>query len=330
MLDYTQIIITLVISFLLAALMGPLFIPLLRRIKAGQSIREEGPESHFSKAGTPTIGGLIIIFATIVTALVIGGSSREMWILIFSFVIFGGIGFVDDFIKVVLKRNLGLRAYQKIIMQFLAALLLVLFHLQTSGSTFILVPFIKESVQLGGFILPEYLDLGGLYIPFMIFVVIATVNSVNLTDGLDGLAAGVSAVVAIFFALFASSLGFVEASIFSGAIAGACLGFLIFNANPAKVFMGDTGSLALGGAIAGVALLTESALLIPIVGGVFFIESLSVIIQVLSYKLTGKRVFKMSPIHHHFEMVGWKETKVVTVFWIATTLFAVIAVFAIR
>ena len=330
MLNYTQIIITLFVSFFLAALSGPLIIPLLRRIKAGQSIREEGPESHFSKAGTPTIGGIIIILSTIIAALIIGGSSSEMWILIFSLLVFGAIGFVDDFIKVVLKRNLGLRAYQKIIMQFLAALLLVLFHLQTSGSTFVLVPFIKESIQIGGFIIPEYLDLGGFYIPFMIFVIIATVNSVNLTDGLDGLASGVSAVVAVFFALLATSLGFIEAGIFSGAIAGACLGFLIFNANPAKVFMGDTGSLALGGGIVAVAVLTESVLLIPIVGGIFFIESLSVIIQVISFKLTGKRVFKMSPIHHHFEMSGWQETKVVTVFWTATTMLAVFAVFAIR
>ncbi len=328
--SYTQIIITILVSFFLAALLGPVLIPFLKRIKAGQSIREEGPESHLQKAGTPTIGGIIIILATIITALVIGGSSYEMWILIFSLGAFGGIGFVDDFIKVVLKRNLGLRAYQKIIMQFLAALLLVLFHLQVSGSTFVLVPFIKESIELGGFIIPEYLDLGGFYIPFMIFVVIAIVNSVNLTDGLDGLASGVSAVVAVFFALLATSLSFADVGIFSAAIAGACLGFLIFNANPAKVFMGDTGSLALGGGIAAVALLTESVLLIPIVGGVFFIESLSVIIQVISYKLTGKRVFKMSPIHHHFEMIGWKETKVVTVFWTATTLFAVFAVFAIR
>jgi phospho-N-acetylmuramoyl-pentapeptide-transferase len=330
MFNYTQIIITLVLSFIIAALLGPVMIPLLKRIKAGQSIREEGPESHYSKSGTPTIGGIIIILGTIIAALIMGGSSREMWILIFSLTAFGLIGFIDDFIKVVLKRNLGLRAYQKIIMQFLAALLVVLFHLQTSGSTFVLIPFIKESVQIGNFIIPEYLDLGAFYIPFMIFVIIATVNSVNLTDGLDGLASGVSAVVAIFFALFAVSLGFITAGIFSGAIAGACLGFLIVNANPAKVFMGDTGSLALGGGIVAVALLTESVLLIPIVGGIFFLESLSVIIQVISFKLTGKRVFKMSPIHHHFEMIGWKETKVVAVFWTATTLLAVFAVFIIR
>lgn len=328
--NYIQIIIALMLSFLSVALLGPLLIPFLQRIKAGQSIREEGPESHFSKAGTPTIGGIIIILGTIVAALIIGGINREMWILIFSMVAFGAIGFIDDFIKVVLKRNLGLRAYQKIIMQFLAALLLVLFYLQTTGSTYVLVPFIKESIQVGNWIIPEYLDLGALYIPFMIFVIIATVNSVNLTDGLDGLASGVSAVVATFFALFAISLGYISAGIFSGAIAGACLGFLLFNANPAKVFMGDTGSLALGGGIVAVAVLTESVLLIPIVGGIFFIESVSVIIQVLSFKLTGKRVFKMSPIHHHFEMVGWKETKVVAVFWTATTLLAIIGVLAIR
>lgn len=330
MFNYTQIIITLLLSFFLVALLGPVMIPFLKRIKAGQSIREEGPESHLAKAGTPTIGGIIIIIGTIIAALIIGGSSREMWILIFSLTAFGVIGFIDDFIKVVLKRNLGLRAYQKIVMQFLAALLVVLFHLQTSGSTFVLLPFVKESIEVGGFIIPEYLDLGAVYIPFMIFVIIGTVNSVNLTDGLDGLASGVSAVVAIFFALFATSLGFTTAGIFSGAIAGACLGFLLFNANPAKVFMGDTGSLALGGGIVAVALLTESVLLIPIVGGIFFLESLSVIIQVISFKLTGKRVFKMSPIHHHFEMIGWKETKVVAVFWVATTILAVFAVFIIR
>lgn len=328
--NYFQIIITLLLSFLLSALIAMIAIPILKRIKAGQSIREEGPQSHLMKAGTPTMGGIIIILGTVITALIIGGSNREMWILIFSFISFGTIGFIDDFIKVVLKRNLGLRAYQKIIMQFLAALSVVLLHLQTTGSTSVLVPFIKESVQIRGFIIPEYLDLGPLYIPFMIFVIIGTVNSVNLTDGLDGLASGVSAVVAIFFALFAISLGFMTAGIFSGAIAGACLGFLLFNANPAKVFMGDTGSLALGGGIVAVAILTDSVLLIPIVGGVFFLESLSVIIQVLSFKLTGNRVFKMSPIHHHFEMIGWKETKVVTVFWTATTIFAIFAVFVIR
>ena len=327
MIHQKQIIYTIIIGFVITLILGPLIIPFLKRLKAGQTIREEGPESHKTKSGTPTIGGIIIIISIFITSLSSGIIDNDLWVALIATLAFGLIGFIDDFIKVVMKRNLGLRAYQKLILQTTVAILIALYHMSQSHTalgTKIIVPFINGSLQIGNFVIPEYLDIGRLYVPFIIFVVVATVNSANLTDGLDGLAAGVTLIVAAFFSLLAMNYGSNSLAIFSSAIVGACLGFLRFNSHPAKVFMGDTGSLALGGAIATTAVLMNVALIIPVVAGIFFIETLSVIIQVISFKSTGKRVFKMTPLHHHFELSGWKETKVVTVFWITTVILCLI------
>ncbi|MCG8541186.1 MAG: phospho-N-acetylmuramoyl-pentapeptide-transferase [Clostridia bacterium] len=318
--DFQQLMITVAISFFITIILGPAIIPLLRRLKVGQSIRAEGPKSHYTKSGTPTMGGIIMIIAILITTLTSGRLNRDLYIIIFATLAFGLIGFIDDFIKVVLKRNLGLKAYQKLIGQIVIATIIAVYQAEVSiYGTQILVPFFRV-----------YLDLGVLYVPFIAFVVVATTNSVNLTDGLDGLASGVTLIVASFFSLVALNWGYPSIAAFSGALTGACLGFLRFNAYPAKVFMGDTGSMALGGAVASIAILMNLTLLIPIVGGIYFVEALSVIMQVVSFKLTGKRIFKMSPLHHHFELVGWKETKIVVVFWSVTLLLCVLGLYALK
>lgn len=316
---YSHIIRTIVIAFLISLFLGPIIIPILKKLKAGQSIREEGPKSHFSKSGTPTMGGIVIIVALILTVLSSGLINTDTIVLIVATVGFGLIGFIDDYIKIIKKRNLGLKAYQKLLAQVILAIVLAMYQSNTSEvGTKVIIPFLKS----------QYLDLGIAYIPFIVFVVVGTVNSVNLTDGLDGLASGVSVIVLSFFSLIALNTGSDSISIFSAALTGACLGFLIHNAYPAKIIMGDTGSLALGGAIVSISILLNLPLFLPIVGGIFFIETLSVIIQVVSFKLTKKRVFLMSPLHHHFELKGWKETKVVGVFWIITAVLCLIGVIA--
>lgn len=320
MIQFKQLITTIAISFFITLILGPIFIPLLRRLKVGQSIRNEGPKSHYSKSGTPTMGGLIMIIAILITTLTAGKLNKDLFMIIFATIGFGLIGFIDDFIKVVLKRNLGLKAYQKLAGQIIIATIIAIYQAQISHySTSVLVPFMNI-----------YINLKMLYIPFIVFVVVATTNSVNLTDGLDGLAAGVTLIVSSFFSLVALNWGFDSIAIFSGALTGACLGFLRFNAHPARVFMGDTGSMALGGAIAAMAILMNLTLFIPIVGGIYFAETLSVILQVLSFKLTGKRIFRMSPLHHHFELSGWKETKVVIVFWSITLLLCLVGLYSFK
>lgn len=320
MIHYVDIIRTIFISFIITLILGPILIPVLKKFKIGQSIREEGPKTHLKKTGTPTMGGIIIFIALIITVITSGMINKDMYVLIFATFGFGMIGFIDDYIKVVKKRNLGLKAYQKLIGQIVLATLLAIYQSSTSVlGTKLIVPFIAN----------QYIDLGILYIPFIIFVVVGTVNSVNLTDGLDGLASGVTLIVLSFFGIIALSWGMGSISIFSTALAGACLGFLIHNAYPAKIFMGDTGSLALGGAISAIAILLNIPLIIPIVGGIYFIEALSVIIQVTSFKLTKKRVFLMSPLHHHYEQKGWKETKIVAVFWIFTVIFCLIGLYSL-
>lgn len=319
-----QIIRVIIVSFLIALFLGPVIIPILKRLNVGQSIREEGPKSHYKKSGTPTMGGIIIILAVIISVFTSGYYTREIWASLFFMLGFGLIGFMDDYIKVVKKRNLGLKAYQKILAQFIFAFLLALYGSKYSAyGTKLIIPFTNA-----------YIDLGVLYIPFVLFVVLGTVNAVNLTDGLDGLNTGVTLIVMAAFSLITSSMKeispvFEGISIISAAAAGACLGFLKHNANPAKVFMGDTGSLALGGVVAAVAVISNTVLLIPIIGGIYFAEALSVIIQVLHYKRTKKRIFKMAPLHHHFEMSGWKETKVVSVFWIVTVILAFIGIYSV-
>ena len=312
--DYLQIGITTAIAFIITAIGTPLLIPILRRIKAGQSIREDGPQSHMVKSGTPTMGGLAIIGAVLITCLTAGETTRDMLIILIAFVAYGALGFLDDFVKVSLKRNLGLTAKQKLALQILIAVGLAYYQSSVSVyGTKVFIPIMNESIDFGIF-----------YIPFIAFVVVAMVNSVNLTDGLDGLASGVTLIVALFLALVGSTYGFTTTTVFCSAMAGACFGFLMFNRHPAKVFMGDTGSLALGGGIAAAAIMMNIELVIPIAGGVYVAEALSVILQVVSYKTRRKRIFKMAPLHHHFELCGWKETKVVTVFWLVTFLLCIV------
>ncbi len=320
MVKYKQLFIGFVLSFVISLILGPIVIPLLKRLNIGQSIREEGPQSHLAKSGTPTMGGLIIFISLIISLFISSFLSREIYVLLVCTLGFALIGFIDDYLIVVKKSNLGLKPYQKIIGQVLLAAVLAIYHSKTSAiGTSVIIPFLEN----------QYLNLGIFYIPFIVFVVVGTVNSVNLTDGLDGLASGVTMIILTFFAIISMKLGSSNIAAFSAVLAGACLGFLKHNAYPAKVFMGDTGSLGLGGAVAGIAVLLNLPLIIPIVGGIYFVEALSVIIQVLSFKLRGKRVFLMSPLHHHFEYKGWKETKVVIVFWSVTLLLCFIAAYAL-
>jgi len=320
MIEYIDIFRTISISFLVTLILGPIIIPLLRKLKIGQSVRDDGPQTHLKKSGTPTMGGIIIFIALAITVLTSGMLNKDVYVLLISTFGFGLIGFVDDYIKVVKRRSLGLKPHQKLIGQIILATILAIYQSSTSVlGTKLIVPFLKN----------QYLDLGHFYIPFIVFVVVGTVNSVNLTDGLDGLASGVTLIVLSFFGLMALNWGMGSISIFSTALAGACLGFLVHNAHPAKVFMGDTGSLALGGAVSAIAILLNIPLVIPIVGGVYFMEALSVIIQVTSFKLTGKRVFLMAPLHHHYEQKGWKETKVVAVFWTITVVRCLIGILSL-
>ena len=318
--DYTDIIRFIAVAFLITLILGPLLIPLLKRLKVGQSIREEGPKSHYIKSGTPTMGGIIMVIALLITVLTSGIRHREITILIVATLGFGLIGFIDDFIKVVLKRSLGLKAYQKLIGQVILAVILAVYQSRVSViGTELIVPFFNMNI-----------DLGIMYIPFVAFVTVAVVNSANLTDGLDGLASGVTLIILSFFSLIALNMEMPNVAMFSAALAGACLGFLRFNSYPAKVFMGDTGSMALGGAVAGISILLNLSLIIPIVCGIYFAEAISVIIQVISFKLFGKRVFLMSPLHHHFEYKGWKETKIVVVFWSVTLILCLVGIYSIR
>ncbi len=321
MLEYRQLIISVSTSLIIALILGPIVIPMLKKLNIGQSIREDGPQSHLSKSGTPTMGGIIIFIALLIGVLASGVLNKDIYILLLATIGFGLIGFIDDYIIVAKKRNLGLKAYQKIIGQVILAVMLAVYQASTSElGTKVIIPFLKN----------EYLDLGIFYVPFIAFVVIGTVNSVNLTDGLDGLASGVTLIILAFFAFVSMKFGIESISVFSAVLAGACLGFLMHNAYPAKIFMGDTGSMGLGGAVAGIAVLLNLPLIIPIVGGIYFAEALSVIIQVISFKLTGKRVFLMSPLHHHFEHKGWKETKVVLVFWSVTVFLCLVGIVALN
>ena len=319
MLEITQLTYTAIIGFLIVVILGPIFIPMLAKFKFGQTVRDDGPQTHLQKNGTPTMGGVIMIIAILITGLTRAKIDKDLLVGLICITGFGFVGFLDDFSKIKMKRSLGLKAYQKIILQFALALFVSYYQYSASPSaTQIMIPFTDYII-----------NLGPLYVPIMMFVIIGTVNAVNLTDGLDGLASGITLIVSIFFMLLAISVGNSDVAILAAATGGACLGFLGFNSYPAKVFMGDTGSMALGGAVVSFAVLTNSVLLIPIVGGIYFAEAISVIIQVTSFRLTGKRVFKMAPIHHHFEQCGWPETRVVFVFWIATVVLAWIGIIAV-
>lgn len=314
---------TLPISFGLGLIFsligGRYFIPMLIRLHAGQEIREEGPQSHLAKAGTPTIGGIIFLTSAILATLAIKNLTYEAMVLFISTLGFALVGFVDDYLKVVHKRNLGFTALQKLVAQILIAVLLyVLIRVSDGLTTDMLIPGMDK-----------HLEMGIMFIPFIIFVVVGTVNSVNLTDGLDGLSSSVTIIVMLFFSLVSYKMGRTSITMFCLVMAGGLLGFLFYNKYPAKVFMGDTGSLALGGAVVAVAILLNLPLLLPICCGIYFIETLSVIIQVISFKTTGKRVFLMSPIHHHFEQKGMNEVQIVGLFSIVEIVLCVISYFLI-
>ncbi|MEO8502276.1 MAG: phospho-N-acetylmuramoyl-pentapeptide-transferase [Acidobacteriota bacterium] len=328
-------------ALLLSLWLGPWFIATLRRLSVGQNIRDVGPQTHQVKKGTPTMGGLLILFAVVVPVLLWGNlSNAYLWLVLGVTLLFGAIGFADDFLKVRRKRNLGLTASAKFSLQVLvaaAAAVVLLFALPAPWrfAPTLTFPFFKQAV----------INLGLLYVPFVAFVLVGSSNAVNLTDGLDGLAIGATLIAAGTYTIFTyiagnavvarylqvpyvSGVG--EVAVFCGALVGASLGFLWFNSHPAQVFMGDVGSLAIGGAIGSVAVLAKQEVLLVLVGGLFVIEALSVILQVASFKLTGKRVFKMAPLHHHFELAGWAEPKIIVRFWILALLFSLISLSTLK
>mgnify|MGYP004718725159 FL=1 len=302
-----------VTAFIVCALIGPVLIPYLHKLKFGQSIRECGPASHMKKSGTPTMGGLMMLAALIV-ALLWGQFTPHVIIALVLTVGHAVIGFIDDYIKVVMKRNLGLTAKQKFLLQFILAGAYVYFAETHIHNTELWVPFVNMTI-----------DLGWGYYVLAFLLLVGTTNAVNLTDGLDGLVSFVSLPVTMVFAFIAYMQGMLDLCGFSLGLTGACLGFLLFNRHPAQVFMGDTGSLALGGAVAAMALLTHTELLLVIVGGIYVAEALSVIIQVTYFRFSGgKRIFRMAPLHHHFELGGWKEVKVVRVFTLVSCVLSIL------
>ncbi|MDM5156098.1 phospho-N-acetylmuramoyl-pentapeptide-transferase [Bacillus sp. DX1.1] len=313
------LLITAGVAFLISVALSPLFIPFLRRLKFGQSIRDEGPKSHQKKSGTPTMGGIVIFVSIMVTSIIMMfkfEKSSDTYLLLLVTFGYGLIGFLDDYIKVVKKRNLGLTSKQKLVAQLFIAVAFFIIAIGQGFDTHIMIPGTEVKF-----------DLHWTYFILVLFMLIGGSNAVNLTDGLDGLLSGTAAIAFGAFSIIAVAQDQYAIAIFCMSVVGAVLGFLVFNANPAKVFMGDTGSLALGGAIAAVAILLKQELLLVVIGGVFVMETLSVIIQVISFKTTGKRVFKMSPLHHHYELCGWSEWRVVVTFWSVGFLLAVLGIY---
>lgn len=327
-------------ALLISFILGPWLIRTMQNIKAGQFIREEGPKSHQQKAGTPTMGGILINLAILIpTILWADIMNPYIWIILFVTFSYGAIGFIDDFRKLTKRQNLGLTSKEKFSLQVGVALLAGLAiaylpQLQNQYSTTLTFPFLKVA-----------LDLGWFYIPFIIVVIVGASNAVNLTDGLDGLAIGSTAIAAVTYTILTYAAGnfrvadylkiawiplAAELAVFCGAMVGASLGFLWFNSYPAQIFMGDVGSLALGGAIGTLAVMIKQEILLVFVGGLFVLEALSVIVQVISFKTTGRRIFKMSPLHHHFELSGWRETKVVVRFWIIAIIFALLSLSTLK
>lgn len=295
---------------------GKIGIPLLQRLKAQQSIREDGPQAHLAKAGTPTMGGLFMLLALVMTICIVPPYSVTLWMLLFLTLGHGALGFSDDFIKAVKRRNLGLTAKQKLLGQAVLAIVFCYISIAYAAlPTTLWIPLVDSTV-----------DLGYAYYVLAFIIILGTTNAVNLTDGLDGLATGISAIAGAAFAVVGLLVGSLSVTFFGIIVSAVCLGFLYFNANPAKVFMGDTGSLALGGAFAGMAIATKTELLLIVIGFVFVVEALSVILQVASFKTRGVRIFRMSPIHHHFELGGWSERKVVYVFWAVSLVIALLGI----
>lgn len=310
------IILGILSSFFITFLIGKFLIPIIRTLNLGQNIREDGPKSHQKKAGTPTFGGVIFILASIVVTLILCKDYKsEGMVALYSLLIFGLIGLTDDIFKKLHKKNEGLKPMGKLFLLLIASFTFTIYgYITPSIGSSIYIPLLDTSV-----------DFKLMYVPFIIFYYLCTTNAVNLTDGIDGLCSTVTIIVMIFLLILSFSLGHYSLSIFCSIVVGCLLAFLIFNTFPAKIIMGDTGSLALGGAVATVAMILKLPLIIIIIGGIYVIETLSVVIQVTSFKLFGKRVFKMAPIHHSFELSGFHETKIVTIFSVTTVLLCLIA-----
>lgn len=314
-----QGIYAIMISFVVGVILCPILIPLLHKLKFGQNVRDDGPQSHLHKQGTPTMGGIAFLTAFAVAAAFFLKGNYDGIAIVLVTIAYGVIGFLDDYIKVVKKRSLGLRAVQKIALQLVVTGVFCFYLYQSGIGTEIYIPFTRGTL----------LDLGVLFIPFLFVAVLGTVNGVNLTDGLDGLAGGVTMIVAAFFMVVAAAAGSLITPV-CGAIIGGLLAFLIFNSYPAKVFMGDAGSLALGGFVASTAFILKMPIFIVIVGFIYLLESITVILQVGYFKYTkkkfgaGRRLFKMAPFHHHLEQCGWRETKVVTLFYVITAMCCLI------
>ena len=305
----------IIVAFAISVSLCPIVIPFLHKLKFGQYIRKEGPKKHQKKSGTPTMGGLIILASVVITSLIYVKEYKEIIPILFMTLSFGLIGFLDDYVKVVMKRNLGLTAFQKLMLEIIVTIIFIAYINSTDMDKNIIIPFANGLEA----------DFKELYAPLIFIVVLGTVNGANFTDGLDGLATGVTLIISVFFTVIATVYSSGIAPI-TGAVIGALMGFFLFNVYPARVFMGDTGSLALGGFVASVAVLLKMPLFLIIVAFVYFIEVLSVIIQVLYFKFSGgKRIFKMAPLHHHFELSGWSETRIVALFSIATALLCLIA-----
>jgi phospho-N-acetylmuramoyl-pentapeptide-transferase len=327
-------------GLLISLILGPWLIRQLRRHQIGETIREDGPKSHQQKAGTPTMGGLLILWSlTLPTVFWADLTNRYIWLLLSATFAFGAIGFLDDWLKLARRRRQGMYIGEKLLAQTTAALgvalFLYLYPEDPTVATQVTFPFFKE-------VMP---DLGLWYVPFVVFIIVGTCNAVNLTDGLDGLATGPLIIATFAFTVIAYVAGHAqfaqyllipyiksggEVAVFGGALIGASLGFLWFNAYPAEVFMGNIGSLALGGALGTMAVLVKHELLLPLVGGIFFIEALSVLLQILSFRLTGKRIFRMAPLHHHFEEKGWRESKVIVRFWIIAIVLALLSLSTLK
>lgn len=316
-----SVLMPIIISFLVSVVLCPVIIPFLRKLKFGQTEREDGPESHLKKNGTPTMGGLVILASILITSLIYVGKYTDIIPVLFMTLGFGIIGFLDDYIKVVMKRSLGLTPLQKMALQFVVTGIFVYYYFHVAGmDTTTRIPFVEGA----GITMPTWL-----FVVFVFIVVLGTVNGTNFTDGLDGLASGVTVIVATFFTSAALMLN-PNMTPITGAVVGSLLGFLLFNTYPARVFMGDTGSLALGGFVSSIALMLHIPIFIVIVGLIYLVEVISVILQVGYFKLThGKRIFKMAPIHHHFELCGYSETQVVAGFSIVTALLCMVGIMAL-
>ncbi|MBQ9765936.1 MAG: phospho-N-acetylmuramoyl-pentapeptide-transferase [Lachnospiraceae bacterium] len=315
-----EVILPIIISFAISAVLCPIVIPFLKRLKFGQPIRQEGPKEHLKKSGTPVMGGIVFLIGIIITSLIYLNGHKNIAPILFVTLGFGLIGFLDDFIKVVMKNPKGLLPWQKMLGQLLVTGIFALYLLKFSDvSTEAIIPF------TGG----KTIDMGIFFLPVFFFIVLGTVNGANFTDGLDGLCTSVTLLIAVFFTMIAIATNAGIQPV-TGAVVGGLMGFLLFNVHPAKVFMGDTGSLALGGFVVATAYMLQLPLFLPMIALIYMVEILSVIIQVTYFKKTGgKRIFKMSPIHHHFELCGWSETRVVAVFSIVTTIMCLCAYLAL-